>query len=170
MFAGKTSELKRILERYLITGLKPCVIKYKNDKRYDKDYVFTHNQQKIELETFLALSLFEIKEQTKSFDIIGIDEAQFFKDLIPFINFLVSTLKKCVVITCLNGDSEQEPWEDISYLFSKAEKITYLSAICYNCKEDANFTICIVKKLEKEMIGVNNYKAVCRNCLEKTQK
>jgi thymidine kinase len=81
MFAGKTTELFRMLNRWKISGRSCVLVKHKSDLRYvdDEDTsstVFSHDG-----DTFPALSLEKFSQdldhQFASSHVIGIDEGQF---------------------------------------------------------------------------------------------
>ena len=103
-------------------------------------------------------------ETLKSYDVIGIDEGQFFPDLVEICEQLAS-LEKIVIIAALNADFRMEPFPVISRIISKADKIELLKAYCFNCHKDANFSLRIVKSNETVLIGGGEaYKPVCREC------
>lgn len=78
MFSGKTEELIRRLKRAEIAGQKIQIFKPKIDTRYDENNVVSHNKNTI---SSIAVENSEkILELGKNFDVIGIDEAQFFDD------------------------------------------------------------------------------------------
>ena len=79
----------------------------------------------------------------KSYDVIGIDEGQFFPDLVEVCEKL-ALLKKTVIIAALNGDFRMEPFPIISKLISKCDKIKLLKAYCFHCHQDAKFSLRIV--------------------------
>lgn len=81
MFSGKSSELQRQVRRLNLAGKKYLVIKHASDTRYGKPTdCCTHDQQ-----TMPALSvkcLWDVVEQCRKVDVIGIDEGQFFMKLL----------------------------------------------------------------------------------------
>ena len=102
------------------------MIKYFEDKRFsDKSEVVTHDLIKYDsLDCRYLRDSFEI---LKNYDVIGIDEGQFFPDLVEISEKLV-LLKKFVIITALNGDFRMEPFPVIAKIISKADKIKLLKA------------------------------------------
>lgn len=76
MFAGKTSELLRRTRRY--KQYKKCLlIAYKGDNRYSSDAsVITHDQTEMKAKCVERLS--EVENAAHSYNVIGIDEGQFF--------------------------------------------------------------------------------------------
>jgi thymidine kinase len=76
MFAGKTSELLRRTRRF--GQYKRCLlIAYKGDNRYTSEAsVVTHDQTGMKAKSVERLS--EIENAAHSYNVIGIDEGQFF--------------------------------------------------------------------------------------------
>ena len=81
MFAGKSTELLKRVKRFEIAGKKTLCIKYSADTRYSKDAISTHDLQI--KSAFACKKLSDISDHDWScFDVIGIDEGQFFEDLV----------------------------------------------------------------------------------------
>ena len=78
MFSGKTSELVRRYNRHTIGGRKCLMIKFKRDTRYDDEAVVTHD--KIKIKAFVCEYLYEADDEVVNYDVICIDELQFYKD------------------------------------------------------------------------------------------
>ena len=58
-----------------------------------------------------------------------------------------------------------EPFPVISKLISKADKIKLMKAYCFNCHNDAKFSLRIVESNETVLIGAGEaYKPACRDC------
>ena len=79
MFSGKSTELLRRLKRYEIGGHRILRVKFAEDTRYSTDSISTHDRQTTK--AVGATSLSEIGDLWKSFDVIGLDEGQFFEDV-----------------------------------------------------------------------------------------
>jgi len=98
--------------------------------------------------------------ETKDFDTVLIDEAQFFVSLDG-----VEKLAPNVVVAGLSGDYMQRPFGKILNLIPKASKVIFLTANC-SCGADAQFT----KRISKgtDLVSVNSeYLPVCFECLKK---
>ena len=164
MFSGKSTELLRRIRRFRIRN-DSCVLLKTKDNRYvdDDDKVVTHDQFNF-LEALSCDNLFEKFEEAKQFDVVGIDEGQFFKDIIQFCEDLAN-LGKIVIVACLDSDFRREPFGGICQLIAKAEKITKLSSICHYCKDDAAFSARITSETAIKVIGGRDkYRPVCRSC------
>jgi thymidine kinase len=108
MFAGKSTELLRRVKRFEIAGKKTLSIKYSADTRYSKDAISTHDLQ-IKL-AFACKKLSDISDHDWScFDVIGIDEGQFFEDLVSFSE-KASNMGKIILISALNSTFERKGW------------------------------------------------------------
>ena len=84
MFSGKSTELLRRISCCESIGMKSLLINHTFDTR-TTSYVKTHNNQKKQaIKTDKLLSIINMDE-FKTAKVIGIDEAQFFNDLKPFI-------------------------------------------------------------------------------------
>ena len=76
MFAGKSTELIRRINKYRYAGRECLMIKHSCDVRYsDRKSINTHD--KISFPALLTDSLSKIANQTESISVIGIDEGQF---------------------------------------------------------------------------------------------
>ncbi|KAK6620415.1 hypothetical protein RUM44_006816 [Polyplax serrata] len=162
MFSGKTTELIRRIRRYQLARFKCLVLKYTGDCRYSKNDVATHD-----FCTFDAIScssLEDCRSQTMEFDVIGIDEGQFFCDLISFCENLANK-GKIVIIAALDGTYQRTAFGDILKLVPLAESVIKLNAICMLCYNTAGFTKRITNEKAVELIGgADKYMAVCREC------
>lgn len=160
MFSGKTSELISKYDRYTIGNKKCIMIKYKNDNRYSQNEVVTHNNIKVNAVNCECLEEFD--QKVNMFDVICIDEVQFYNDADIYCDKWAN-LGKIVIASGLNGTSERQPFEIISKLIPKCENIIFKTAICRDNGNDACFTKCNVAKTDKVKIGGSDiYEAVDR--------
>nr|CAD2162316.1 unnamed protein product [Meloidogyne enterolobii] len=167
MFSGKTTELFRLATRHTLAGRSVAIIKYRHDIRYDSTQACTHDHRK--MEAFLAENIEEIYETIKNYNVIGIDEGQFFKDLVKYAQDLAD-IGKIVIIAALNGDYKQEPFPNVTKLIPNAEKIEKLNAVCH-CGQSASFTFRLSTNKRVEIIGGEElYRAMCRECVFKYTK
>merc|ERR1711959_191235 len=74
-----------------------------------------------------------------NYDVIGIDEGQFFPDLIEFCDEMANK-GKTIVIAALDGDFQRKPFGRVLELVPKAESVQKLNAVCQLCYADAPFT------------------------------
>jgi len=78
MFSGKTEELIRRLKRARIARQKVEIFKPVIDTRYDDEEVVSHDDNSIRSTPVHSSS--QILLMANDFDVVGIDEAQFFDD------------------------------------------------------------------------------------------
>jgi thymidine kinase len=99
-----------------------------------------------------------------SADVVGIDEGQFFDDLVPVCE-LLANLGKIVIVAALDGTFQRRPFESTLGLLSVAESICKLSAVCMGCFRPAAFSKRLGNETAIEVIGgADKYVAVCREC------
>jgi thymidine kinase len=104
------------------------------------------------------------------YDVIGIDESQFFSDLVEIVKMLVDEAKKIVVVAGLNSDFRRRDFGKTIQLISSADDVRVLKATCSVCKEKSIIKDAIFShKLNGgdkivEVGGEEMYVPVCRNC------
>ena len=163
MFSGKSTRLIEQMRKYVYKAKKTIMVKYYADQRYsEKSEVVTHDL--IKYDSINCKLLRNSFETLKQYDVIGIDEGQFFADLVEVCEELA--LKgKIILIAALNGDFRMEPFPVIQRIIAKADKIKLLKAYCFNCHKDAKFSLRIVQSNETVLIGAGEaYKPACREC------
>ena len=160
MFSGKTSELISRYNRYTIGKKKCLMIKYKNDTRYDKNMIVTHDG--IKVNAVVCENLYEVDYKINNYDVICIDEVQFYKDADIFCDKWANNGK--IVEACgLNGTFERKPFPIISNLLPLAENITFLTAICKETGNNAVYSKRLIDDKKEEVIGGEDaYSAVDR--------
>ena len=163
MFSGKSTRLIESIRKYTYKAKKTIMIKFHADKRYsNKSEIVTHDL--IKYDSIECQNLSDYFEQLKNYDVIGIDEGQFFNDLVEICEKL-ALLKKIVIVAALNADFRMEPFPVIAKLISKADKVKLMKAYCFNCHNDAKFSLRIVESNETVLIGAGEaYKPACRDC------
>ena len=81
MFAGKSTELLRRMGLHEVSGRKILRVKFSADQRYDNQFsICTHSGRSKEAVPLTKLS--ELKNAWRQYDVIGIDEGQFFTDIV----------------------------------------------------------------------------------------
>jgi len=160
MFSGKSTELVRRIRRFQIADNKCLVIKYAKDSRYSVDDLSTHDKQMIP-----AVNATNLKDvHTNNFSVIGVDEGQFFGDVVEFCETMANQ-GKIVIVAALDGTFERKPFRSILDLVPLAESVVKLTAVCNICHREAAFTKRKGNETEVEIIGgTDMYMAVCRRC------
>ncbi|XP_031568023.1 thymidine kinase, cytosolic-like [Actinia tenebrosa] len=164
MFSGKTTELLRRIKRYQIANHRCLVVKYEKDLRYNMNDVATHDKQT--LAATACSVLYSIKKQALQATVIGIDEGQFFPDVVDFAEEMASE-GKTVIVAALDGTFQRQAFGNVLNLVPLAESVVKLNAVCMNCFKDAAFTKRLGSDKKIEVIGgADKYMAVCRDCFK----
>jgi len=175
MFSGKTSALLRLLFNEAAVGLNVLYINHERDNRSAGNFS-THNplyREKLAEKsnvTFVSAQTLETIE-IHSFDVIGVDEAQFFSDLNQ-INHWTDDYKIKVIVAGLDGDFRREKFGGILDLIPRSNKVEKLTAYCKACASKnpkviklAYFTLRTTATNEVILVGgSDDYQPVCREC------
>ena len=160
MFSGKTEELIRRLKRAKIANQKIQIFKPSIDSRSD-EYIESHDKKKIK--SITVKTAYDIFEIGKDFDVIGIDEVQFFdNDIISVCNSLANNGVR-VIAAGLDMDYLGHPFGPMPNLMAIAEYVTKLHAVCSETGNIANYSY--RKKKEDSIILIgeeDEYKALSR--------
>lgn len=165
MFSGKTSELVRLLVRASIAGKKVILLRPEKDTRK----FLTHDNKEYSLEEKFVDDINSHIKELKEYDVIGIEEGQFFPHLLGACNLLAGDGKE-IIISALNGTSESESFDVIQELIPHVESIIKLNAICTECgSEYGSYSFYRAgNKTDKVKVGdIHEYTALCRNCYNK---
>lgn len=149
MGSGKTSKLTHELAMFADVGgkigMKVLYINYIGDNRSTENntqYVTTHssqskgNSKKIDEIKVEKLSEVDVSQ----YHVIGIDEGQFFSDIVETVRKWVLELNKKVIISSLDGDINMKPFGQVSQLICICEpdSIHKLASRCINCLYNGN--------------------------------
>ncbi|MCH2479728.1 MAG: thymidine kinase [Flavobacteriales bacterium] len=160
MFSGKTEELIRRLKRAKIANQKIQIFKPSIDSRSD-EYLESHDKKKIK--SITVKTSYDVFEIGKDFDVIGIDEIQFFdNDIISVCNSLANNGVR-VIAAGLDMDYLGNPFGPMPNLMAIAEYVTKVHAICSETGNIANYSY--RKKKEDSIILIgeeDEYKALSR--------
>ena len=162
MFSGKTSELFRRLRREKIAKKETLLIKYAHDTRYSEDQASTHDLFKMECLSALFLKDITVPE---GINVIGIDEGQFFPDILHFVEYCTYVRGIDVIVCGLDGNYKRERFGDLIDLVPKCTKLDKLCAVCSYCGAEAPFTKRTVVSEDEVLIGGSDkYVASCITC------
>jgi thymidine kinase len=121
MFSGKSTRLVETVRKYTYKNKKTVLVNFIDDKRYSENsQIVTHDLNKYD--SLSCQMLGEIYDVIKNYDVIGIDEGQFYSDVVNISEKLAYN-GKIVIIAALSGNFKMEPFETVSKLISKADKI-----------------------------------------------
>ena len=176
MMAGKTTTLLQRLFNEASIGVKCIYINHKKDLARSSEPFSTHNplyKEKLSQESGVTLvSADRIADiDVREYDVVGIDESQFFVHLVDDVISLVDTYHKIVIVSGLNGDKNREKIGFVNDLIPHMDSCTFLTAYCQFCAE---------KKIKRTAIftykfgsgsdvgGKDKYVPLCRGCFNYT--
>ena len=96
--------------------------------------------------------LSDLGDAYKAFDVIGIDEGQFFPDLNEFCERAANE-GKVVIVAALDGTFERKPFGAVCDLVPLAEHVEKLTAVCRLTGGDASFSRRLGSETAVELIG-----------------
>ena len=131
MFSGKSEELIRRLRRAEIAGQRALIVKPRIDDRYDIGHVVSHAGAKMRAVAVARPE--DIPGLADGYDVIGIDEVQFFApEIVLVIDVLVERGTR-VVASGLDQDFRGLPFGSMPELLCRAELVDKLQAVCHRC-------------------------------------
>ncbi|XP_029454986.1 thymidine kinase, cytosolic isoform X2 [Rhinatrema bivittatum] len=162
MFSGKSTELMRRVRRFQVAQYKCLVVKYDKDVRYSVNRLSTHDRNM--MDAVSASRLRDVREEAVASAVIGIDEGQFFLDIVEFCEEMANE-GKTVIVAALDGTFQRKAFGCILDLVPLAESVVKLNAVCMECYREAAYTKRLGAEKEVEIIGgADKYHSVCRNC------
>jgi thymidine kinase len=158
MFSGKTEELIRRIKN---SNKSYKVFKPVTDTRNKQNKIESHSNIKIDATTIKNIN--EVLFFKNKFDIIGIDEAQFFSDDIIDVCNKIANSGSRVIVAGLDMDYSGKPFGPMPFLMAIAEKVTKVHATCSETGEPALYSFRKSDYKETIMIGEKNeYKPLSR--------
>lgn len=165
MYSGKSTELIKQVRLFKVINKRVLILKPHIDTRYDANRIISHNGEKED--SITTDNLLEISDDTlKEYEIIIIDEGQFFKSLKEVCLNWVDNLHKHVIIGGLDGDFQRAPFGEILDLIPHADKYIKLTALCKYCNDGTPgiFSKRIINNQDQILIGGSeSYIPVCRH-------
>lgn len=166
MFSGKTEELIRRLKRVRYANQKVQIFKPQIDTRYHETEVVSHDANRI-MSTPVSSSQ-NILLLTGDYDVIAIDEAQFFDDGLPDVCRVLANKGTRVIVAGLDMDFTGKPFGPMPAIMADAEYITKLHAICMQCGNLASYSYRLVQNDKTILLGeTDSYEPRCRVCFNK---
>jgi len=163
MFSGKTEELIRRIRRAQIAKQTVAIFKPRLDTRYSTEHIVSHSEQSLTSQAVDDAS--EILQLSQHAQVVGIDEAQFFKGNLVEVCEKLANQGKRVVVAGLDQDYRGKPFDPIPQLLAVAEYITKTLAICVVCGNPADRTQRKTPQQDRVLIGAKDiYEARCRHC------
>ncbi len=169
MFSGKTEELIRRLNRARIAKQKVEIFKPMVDTRYDEEDVVSHDSNSVS--STPVQNATQILFYAEDFEVVGIDEAQFFGNELVNVCIELAAKGKRVIVAGLDMDYLGNPFGPIPNLMATAEYITKVHAICMRCGNLANYSHRIIKDDKLVVLGETDaYEPLCRSCFHQALK
>jgi len=169
MFSGKTEEFIRRIKRAVIAKQKVILFKPKKDDRYEANHIISHEGRKIESLVVGKTTDIVDSLKGKTYDLVGIDEVQFFdQHIVNLCNKLADEGTR-VVLAWLDLDYMGKPFGPVPSLMAIADEVEKLYAICTQCGANAHYSY-RMSPVDKQVLvgGTDCYMALCRRCY--TQK
>lgn len=172
-----TTELMRVIHIDAAMGERVLYINHAMDTR-SADCVSTHSSiLKTSTDEITYISSRHLKDvDVTGYDVIGIDEGQFFEDIVDIVTTWVDVLEKRVIVVGLSGNCLRKPFGHILELIPLATEVHLLHSMCRYCakkgkRSKAPFTKRIVEQLEDaskvtvdSIGGTDKYVSLCREC------
>lgn len=166
MFSGKTTWLTNIYKTEYDNNknINIKVINFTGDKRYHDSMLSTHDQ--VMIPCIFADKLQDVCQEADiiNYDIILINEGQFFPDLYETVYELVEKHHKRVHICGLDGDFKRQKFGGMLDLIPLCDRVFKLSASCLKCQRLAMFSKRLTNDEEQVVIGSSDYAPMCRKC------
>jgi thymidine kinase len=171
MFSGKSEELIRRLRRAEIAGQRALIVKPKLDDRFDIGHVVSHAGAK--MRAVAVESPADIPGLVEGYDVVGVDEVQFFApEIVLVLDDLVEKGMR-IVASGLDQDFRGLPFGVMPELLCRAELVDKLQAVCHRCGGPATMTQRLVDGTPAAADGativvgaLEQYEARCRSCHE----
>ena len=179
MYSGKTSELLRQLFTVAEVGMKALYINHSLDVRNSADVFSSHNPQlkdKLSIGSVKMISAGDLSAvcDVDTYDIIGIDEAQFFSSL-DLVHCWVEKMNKRVIVAGLSGDYNRRPFGHVLDLIPHCDTVMKLTAYCMECCKNKKLTqalftckiegkACVSPDSVVDIGGPEKWIAACRSC------
>jgi len=163
MFSGKSTELIRKIRLAKIIDKKVIVIKPIIDIRYKDNKIVSHSFESEECETIEKLV--DIDNKINNYDLIIVDEGQFFSDLKEYVLKWVEVNKKDVIVGGLDGGHKRNKIGDILELIPYSDSCIKIKSLCKKCNDgtSAIFSHRMNDNQEQVQIGgAETYIPLCR--------
>jgi len=180
MFAGKSTYLLTRLSTYFVKPSDILLIASERDDRKGDQFgrvssLTVHSKIFRDSEIpYIKVDqdLMSLKKSVyQDYKYIGMDEAQFFKNLLPFTLRLLKE-GKIVLVSGLSSTSEGKPFGELFSLIPFADDVKMLKSRCsvcikedqvFPCPENATLSYCLLEKQSDVLIGgKDTYLPLCR--------
>lgn len=176
MFAGKSEELLRRINRLKYAKKNFIVFKPKIDDRYSETDVVSHEKKSYKAHP-ISKGVDILKYITRDLEVVCIDEVQFFDEGI--IDVVETLANRGIRVICagLDTDFKGDPFPVVANLLARAEIVVKLTAICAVCGKDATRTQRLIDGKPARADGpvilvgaTESYEPRCRHCHQVDRK
>ena len=170
MFSGKTGELIRRVKAYEVAGLKCIAFKPEIESRNEDENngIATHDR-KDAIKAVMESNPIDIARKASDYDVIAIDEAQFFEPYLYLVLKALQEADKIVIVSGLDLDYEMEPFTTMANIMAIAQKIDKYTAVCNDCRQPAQYSKRVSEEKGRVLIGGDDkYAANCLKCFYKS--
>jgi thymidine kinase len=168
MFAGKSTELVRRVERARIAGRGTLVVAHDLDVRSGAGRVATHSGLGVD-SVSVADAAAIVPLVTAGLTLVAVDEAQFFGPALVDVVQGLADDGLDVLVAGLTVTFDGQPFEPLPSLMALAESVTRLTAVCVVCGRDAAYHVRLVPDDGDPRVaspthvgGAETYEARCR--------
>ena len=133
MFSSKTTTLISKLDRHTF-GQRVLALNHELDTRYSIEGLRTHDGKSFPCLRLSQLEAVFSHPLYKEAHVIGIDESQFFSDLVPQVKTMVEKDHKVVYVAGLSGSFRRELFGHMHELIPWADSLLLLHAVCMECR------------------------------------
>ena len=179
MFSGKSTELIRKIRLAKIINKKVLVIKPIIDIRYKNNKIVSQKNETIvsqKNETIVSHSfeqeecqavenLKDIDYLINNYDVIVIDEGQFFPDLKDYVIKWVELYNKEIIVGGLDGDSKRNKIGQMLDLIPYSDTCIKINSLCKKCNDGTPGLFSFRTNDNQEQVqigGAETYMPVCR--------
>ena len=175
MYSEKTSEMVSRVRRAAYANQPAVIIKWEGDTRYEAGAVVASHADvrqgstegsdacaAIRIATANTLGSVPIRDDET---VIGIDEGQFYPDLIEQCEKWAGAGRR-IIVAALDGDFARRPFGQVCGLVPMCESVEKRRGVCMSCRtRDSAFTQRIGESVDIILVGAReSYRSVCREC------
>jgi thymidine kinase len=173
MFSNKSGELIRLATVHRIAGRRVGLFKHSLDDRYEGvEHISTHAGLSAEAEPVGSAA--SIGLLASSYEVVAVDEAQFFDDGLAAVCARLVEEGLIVIVAGLDRNFNGEPFGPMPELMALADDVMKLRAVCMKCRSlEGTMTQRLIdgepapRSSPVILIGAaESYEARCRNCHE----
>lgn len=169
MFSGKTEELIRRMKRAIFARQKVEIFQPAMDTRYSEEDIVSHEGNSIPSTPIDSSA--SILLMSQGYDVIGIDEAQFFDPHIVDVCNQLANQGIRVIVAGLDLDFKGEPFGPMPALLAIADEVSKVHAICVRCGALAYVSHRLVNVDKQVLLGEKlEYEPLCRECYTKAMQ